>query len=160
MTRRYIVLLSLLLITACETKGRAMVLPEHLIRTSSENVSFDITNDTSIDSISDWIHEDMPSQAVLSCTEGDMLCADVIRLLDEHQIPFTTADAPQGSASINFTYNRVSAVDCAPQGFGCSASVNAVQMVTNREDFVNPPLSDYPDAEKMVRSYNKSYLRK
>ena len=33
--------------------------------------------------------------------------------------------------------------------FGCSISVNMVQMVTDKREFTNPSLMDYPDANKM-----------
>jgi hypothetical protein len=42
--------------------------------------------------------------------------------------------------------------------FGCAVAGNAVQMVSDKRQFTNPGLLDFPDAEKAEMNY-KNYLK-
>jgi type IV pilus biogenesis protein CpaD/CtpE len=42
--------------------------------------------------------------------------------------------------------------------FGCSVASNTIKMVSNKKQFTNPALMDFPDAEKYNQSYS-DYLK-
>ena len=64
---------------------------------------------------------------------------------------FSDADA----GNISLTYNRLIARNCDASSFGCATSINSVNMVTNREQFVKPALSDFQDAARSVKAVGK-----
>jgi len=144
--------------------------PEHLIDTSSEEVSFALNSKNSLSKISSAIAKDAPARAELKCFLSNSKCAQAKKILERRSIPVHTASAK--SDSVTLVYERVVARDCNPRfadnthdssrvnhpAFGCSVSGNMVQMIGNKRQLTNPVLLDLPDAEKGVKSY-QNYLK-
>jgi len=135
--------------------------PENLIDVSSEVVNLKIDSPASVEEITHWINRDQPTRAELACSKGDGLCTEVQSVLRQFSVPVKyTASSDNKLALI---YERVQARDCEGRyidniinpynlnhpTFGCTISANMVQMVTDKREFTNPALMDYPDATKV-----------
>ena len=145
--------------------------PEALLDLSAEIVNFDITTESSVDQIVDWIATDTPTRAEVYCTDNDPVCLETQDALYNLGVPFEYIAASDNS--ITLVYERVLTRDCESRyinntynqsnlnhpTFGCSAASNMVQMVTDKKQFVAPNLLDYPDAEKGVSAY-EMYLER
>lgn len=143
--------------------------PEALLDASSELVNVTLYERGSVNQLADWINEDQPTAAEVHCIEGDPLCDQALDVMDQFGVPVTLM--PSQENSIILLYERVVARDCENRyitnhanpynlnhkNFGCSVSANTIQMVSNRQQFVNPELLDLPDGEKSVQIY-KAYL--
>jgi len=139
--------------------------PESLLDASSEVVNLKITSAASVQEITNWINKDQPTRAELSCTDNEALCQKVQNVLRQFGVPVQHTSA--SSNNVALIYERVLARDCENRyidntvnpynlnhpSFGCSVAVNIVQMVSDKRQFTNPPLMDYPDAEKTVQGY-------
>lgn len=144
--------------------------PERLIDTSSEVSTFSLTSKNSLSKLSKALSGEPVSKAVLKCSLTSSKCAQAKEMLERRSIPFKVS-AEKGNAVL-LTYEKVVVRDCNPRfadntkdssrnnhpAFGCAVSANIVQSVTDKKDFTNPSLLDYPDAEKAVSSYRKGYL--
>ena len=158
MIRFIAIIVSLFIVSACQNSGTVRVEPRSLLSSSSENVSFALTNSASIDAVLNWIADDKPTQANISCSENDMICLDTQKELRSRSVPvriFKSADAVN---SVELIYERITARNCS-HGLGCSMSVNSLNMVADRSYFIRPPISDPHDAGKAVENYN-SYFGK
>jgi hypothetical protein len=152
MKNLFIIIITVFFVVSCaNTKSRRVNVTD-LVSASSENVSFAIENEKSVDNIVSWIYDDVPGKAVLSCKDDDILCDEIKHILERSSIPYEV-DTQNANDNITFIYERVSAVDCKTK-FGCSVSVNLLQSVTDRYDFVEPSLLDPQDAQKAVNTYN------
>jgi hypothetical protein len=142
--------------------------PESLLDVSSEAVAVELVSQDSVDEVKDWIESDQPSRAIIYCANGDMLCSSVGEALDLYGVEHETM--PADYSEVSLVYERVIARDCNNAyvdnrinpynfnhpAFGCSMASNMVQMVTNRNEFVNPDLLGYMDgrsAAKGMRAY-------
>lgn len=158
MKRTLLVCSILLIVASCASNGSSVyVKTESLVSASSEKVSFPITDSSSVDAIADWIHEgdNKPSSAEISCLEKDTSCLVVKRILKKSKITYTVVPSKSEDAKIgNITimYNKILARDCETADFGCSTSINSLRMVTNREQFTKPAISDFQDAASAVRA--------
>lgn len=143
--------------------------PESLIDVSSEIVNLTVQNDSELNELSSWINRDQPTRAELYCTDGDPMCEEAKQVLDLYGVP--TLLVPSGGQTVTLVYERILARDCEQRfidndnpynlhhaSFGCSVAANIVQHVPNKQQFVNPNLTDYPGAEKGVQAY-ENYLR-
>lgn len=149
----------LFVLSACvNPKPTSVVRPELLISSSDEKISFPISDAGSVSAIEKWISsEDRPSEANVACKDGAKSCNNVKSILKKHKISYTeqATDSEDGS-SLTIVYNHVAARDCAASSFGCSTSLNSVKMVTNRQQFIKPSLSDPQDAARAVRALYKN----
>lgn len=144
---------SLFALTACSaTPGNLSVSPEHLLNDASELVSFSITNDGSIHHIATWVKDDMPNHAKLSCPSSSHFCQEVIQILNANHI--THEEIFENEDKVTLVYDRITARNCPPNHFGCSVSVNAIQMTPNLNQFVRPGLLSPQDAATAVDKYN------
>jgi hypothetical protein len=145
--------------------------PESLLDVSSEVVSVQLVSEQSMDEIVDWIDQDQPTRADLLCDEADPLCRAAREVLEVYGIDYR--NAPSGENAVHLVYERVMARDCEHRyidnhinpynmshpAFGCSLASNMVRSVTDKRQFINPPLLDYYDAERGVHVYENGYLR-
>jgi len=157
MIRLLALLVSVLALSACQSPNSLRVEPESLLSSSNENISFKLSDSSSVDSIEGWISDDKPTSAVLSCLRRDSLCADVSDLLSQNGVSAVINGTSEEVSSVELIYDRVTARQCNMGLLGCSVSVNSVQMVTDRLQFVKPVLSGRQSAAKSVEDYNNYY---
>ncbi len=143
--------------------------PESLLDVSSEVVNFSIVESHSVDELAQWINQDQPTRAELYCPADNLLCAQSQDVLDLYGVP--TFYIPSPEPSVALVYERILARGCENRyidntanpynlnhpTFGCSVAVNMLQMVSDKQQFVNPNLMDYQDAKKALQSY-RNYL--
>jgi hypothetical protein len=143
--------------------------PESLLDVSSEVVNLPVHSESSLDELTNWINKDQPSRAELYCSPASSQCQAAQDVLDLYGVP--TLVMPSDDSMVSLVYERVLARDCENRyidnsvnpynlnhpTFGCSLSVNMVQMVSDKHQFVRPNLMDNPDARKAVQAY-QSYL--
>jgi hypothetical protein len=144
--------------------------PENLIDVSSESVHITLASQENIQELEGALRDAPPTRAELSCIETDTLCVQAQRALARRAIPLQfTGDS---ESAVSLVYERVVARDCEnryidnsrnnhnlpPATFGCSITGNMVQMVTDKRQFTEPRLMDYPDGEKAVQVYG-NYLK-
>lgn len=145
--------------------------PERLIDLSSEVVTLSLASPNALSKLSNMISQDPPARATLSCSFKDTRCTQAKELFDRRGIPLKTTKNDK-AATVELSYERVVTRDCNPRytddlgesvdatypAFGCSVSGNIVQMVSDKKQFTNPSLLDFPDGEKAVQNYRK-YLK-
>lgn len=140
--------------------------PESLIDVSSEVVNLTIHSDSELNDLSNWINRDQPTRAELYCQDGDPMCEEAKQVLDLYGVP--TLIVPSSEQTATLIYERILARDCEQRfidnsnlynlnhsTFGCSIAANVVQHVSNKQQFVNPNLMDYPNARKGVQAFDK-----
>jgi hypothetical protein len=134
--------------------------PESLIEKSSKVVTLQIASPASIEEITGWINRDQPTRAELKCFDGDSLCNEVHSVLHQFGVPTTYSETQNNSVAL--IYEKVQAHDCETRyidnvinpynlnhpTFGCTVSLNMVQMVTDKREFTDPQRMDYANAGK------------
>lgn len=145
--------------------------PESLLDMSSEVVNVSLDDSSATDELAGWINQEQPSRADLMCGEKDPGCAKAKSVLEQFNVPYEQKAAGAGAAKVALHYERVIARDCENRyidnsinpynlnhpTFGCSVAANIVQHVTDKRQFVNPNLLDYPDGENAAAAY-RSYI--
>ncbi len=153
--------------------------PESLLDVSSEVVTVDLSSDESLAELTQWVEGDQPTRAEIRCEEGNLRCNQAQQTLSLYNVQSERV-ASTGS-EIDLIYERVIAHDCENRyidnrinpynfnhpAFGCSNASNMVQMVSDRQQFVNPSLLGLYDGKKAyqnVKSYqnfdSKDYFKK
>ena len=153
--------------------------PESLLDVSSEVVTVDLSSDESLRELTQWVEGDQPTRAEIRCSDDNMLCSQAEQTLSLYNVQRERV-ASSGS-EIDLIYERVIAHDCENRyidnrinpynlshpSFGCSNASNMVQMVSNRQQFVNPSLQGLYDGKKAyqnVKAYqnfdSKEYFKK
>lgn len=141
--------------------------PESLLDVSSEVVNLSVADPQELKQLSSWVADDRPTRAELYCSDGDIRCNEARRILDRHGISTTMVPSPQ--YSVTLIYERILARDCNPRyvenssnnwnthyaSFGCSVAANAVQQVSDKQQFINPSLMDVPRATSAVQAYER-----
>lgn len=144
--------------------------PERLIDISSETITLGLDAKNSLSNLSEMVASDLPSSAELRCSFRNTRCAQAKEIFERRQIPIHLTS--ENDNSVVLSYERVMVRDCNPHfidnmsgsrsfnhpSFGCANTGNMVQMVSDKRQFTNPSLLDYPDAEKANQSYN-NYLK-
>ena len=145
--------------------------PEALLDVSLETVNVPLDSFAGVDELTAWVNNEQPSRAELQCAENSHICMNAERVLEQFAVPVTNNDSPAGNQVVLY-YERILARDCDPkyvdnhinpynlnyQSFGCSVSANTIQMVSDRRQFVNPALLDFPDASKARQAY-RGYMK-
>lgn len=146
-------------VSACAMHHAAPVIrAETLIKSTAEKISFPIVDSSSLEAIENWVaNGEAPTNAEISCVSSENTCNRVRNLLTNRGIPVneSAAAADSSAGNVSLTYNRIIAHDCGTNSFGCSTSVNAIHMVTNREQFIKPAMSDLQDAASSVRAVGR-----
>lgn len=141
--------------------------PESLLDVSSEVVNISLASSNALGDISGWLENSQPVEAEVKCTEGNNSCIRALELLESYDVPITYI--PAESNNVVLIYERVVARDCESRfisnhinpynlnhpTFGCSIAANMVQHVSDRQQFTNPELLDFHDAEKAVQNVYK-----
>jgi hypothetical protein len=150
---RFFLVALLILVSACVKQTKAVSV-EDLVIDSSETVKFPIGDNNSINYIEDWVKKDKPVRSIVSCGKNRLVCNTVKKILSSREIPFDTLASNKQQGSVSLLYKRVNARSCMKE-FGCSVSVNIIQSVTDRLDFISPELSDYQDADGAIKAIGK-----
>ena len=143
--------------------------PESLLDVSSEVVTLNAGTTAELDDLSNWVEKDIPSRAELNCKPADRACVKAQRILEKHEIPYSMGAA--NDQSVTLTYERILARDCNQRyvdnpdnfynknhpAFGCSVAANIVQHVTDKQEFINPAISDDPAATRAVNDIRRAY---
>ena len=169
-------LLALFAVAACERPPESAFAthgsPESLIDVSSEVVNLSIANGDEIKQLGDWVSKDQPTRAELYCAAGDLSCADAQKVLDLRAVPSVVV--PSDRRMVTLVYERILARDCNPRftgaypsafgahdaGYGCATAANIVQHVSNKQQFINPNISDNPSAVGAVLTLQRAYAPK
>lgn len=161
----------LVLLAACEKAPESAFYsrggPESLLDVSSEVVNLSVGGPNELSQLSAWINQDQPSRAELYCNGSDKRCSDARNLLAAHGVP--TMMVPSGNYTVSLVYERILARDCNPRyteesignndnapyrSFGCAMSANIVQHVSDKQEFVNPSITDPRRAGEAVTFYD------
>lgn len=143
--------------------------PESLIDVSSEVVNLRAATAKDVRELGTWIAKDAPSRAQLNCATDSKSCKDARKLLTARGV--TVTDGLTGDDSVTLVYERVVVRDCEQRyvdnrdnfynlnhpSFGCAVASNMVRQVTNKEEFINPDLSDSPSAVRAVNDYRRAH---
>jgi hypothetical protein len=145
--------------------------PESLMDVSSEVVSVKLNSVNAVDQMVEWIDKDEPTRAELHCSVAeDPVCKAAAEVFKLYGID--TQQTGSGERSVDLVYERVMARECDNRfmdnhinpyhmnhpTFGCSIASNMVQSVSNKQQFVHPPLLGFRDGRKAiqdVREYRK-----
>jgi hypothetical protein len=141
----------------------APIRPESLIDISSENVTIPIVSHQNVEDVTQWLAKEVPSAARLSCYHGNAFC-DMVREkltaqqveIEETHLTINSKEAPSVVLIYEAMQVRDCAVDGAPMAFGCASSVNALEMISDRTQLVEPDLSGLPDAGIILKSMQRS----
>ena len=176
MQLNYKILLSLILLTSCQdVKPNDYANPgdpERELVVTTETTELPIKNRDALDQLKETIKMDPPSSAELSCTVTDSVCTSAKSILIKAHITLeiksrSTAEQQAPETTVTLFYKRLSAKNCdnrytdnsinssnlAQSTLGCSIRSNMMQMVTDKQQFVNPALLDYTDGEKAALNY-------
>lgn len=171
---RQFLLLSLLVVglAACSKNHPQVVMgqPEMLLDVSSERISLDLNTMDAIDELTDWVNQDQPTIARLACNDEDLICIRAKEVFNMFAVE--VEHMPSSANAVELVYDRITVRDCDNRffsnhrngsnlnhpAFGCSTAVNIVQMVTDKQEFANPTISDPQDAEKAVATF-REYLQ-
>jgi len=144
--------------------------PHNLLDASSEVVNISLVSQESVDEVVQWVDQDQPTEAELYCLESDPVCAQTLEARELFKVPVQYVSAADNSLVL--IYDRVIARDCQNRyidnsvnpynlnhpTFGCSLSVNMVQMVGDKRQLTSPALLDFRDGEKAAQDY-ELYLK-
>lgn len=163
-------LLALLALTACEDIPEGSYAgigdPERQLVTTTETVTLELKDAQSLDQLRESLKTDTPTRAELACATATPLCTKAKTLLLKSNIPIEIKGMADGG-TVTLLYRRVAAKACENRyidnsrnnnnlntpSVGCSIRSNMVQMVTDKQQFVNPALLDYQDGEKAAQNY-------
>lgn len=142
---------------------------ESLLDISSEAVTISLRTPEGVYQTVEWLNSEQPKRADLACTTLSPHCNQAERALRQFGVPvYYTSSAEE---AVTLHYERVLVRDCENRyidntinnynlhhpTYGCSMAANMVQMVSNKEQFVNPSLLGFGDGDKAEQVY-QDYL--
>lgn len=139
--------------------------PERNLGMVTEVEHLSLTEKNAVSELKSSLKLDPPSRATLRCPERQASCKLARSVLIKAQIPFTSNS--QGN-EVELSYDRVVGMNCHSgyqdnhsnqlninhKSFGCAMRANTVQMVSDKQQFINPGLLDYTDGEKAAQVYD------
>ncbi len=137
--------------------------PESLLNITTERVDVALDSQGAIAEINEWIEQDKPARAELLCLSSDRLCKKAKKLLSSSDI--SVEHESVASNKVVLVYERVSVRDCdnsfmtnhinpynlSHPTFGCSTSMNMVQMISDKTQITDPVLLGLPDADSAIK---------
>ena len=150
----------LLLASACSAHHSApAVRPESLINSSVEKTSFPIKDASSLAPVEKWIADgSLPTGAEIYCGNSGSACDIVKKLLVDRGVRFNEIPQERGTGygKISLLYSRIQAHNCITDSFGCSTSMNSINMTTNQGQLAKPGTAALQDAVSAVKILNSS----
>jgi hypothetical protein len=140
--------------------------PESLLDASSERVSLSLSDESAIEDLTDWINNDVPTRADLTCVRGQAVCSKAVNVLSSFGVPHKFVTNGTSGKDVTLIYDRVVARDCnefmnANKNsrfiFGCAVSANMLHMVSDHQQFIKPNLVGLHDASRGMQQYNNIY---
>lgn len=143
--------------------------PENLLDKSAERVTLSFSSPRGLADLTDWVNKDQPSRAELLCNKSEANCMRAARILASFNVPVSyQAPKKTGSGAV-LVYNRVVTHRCDNSfisnhhnsrnlnhpAFGCSIATNMVQMISDHQQIINPPLSGLPNANQAVQAIKR-----
>jgi hypothetical protein len=165
-------ILALCSLAACESLPNKYyatpIRAESLLDSSAERVSFGVTSPKSVTELTDWINKDQPSRAEISCNTTQPNCKKAQQVLSSFGVSYKTVTASSSTGNVVLIYNRVVTRSCDNgfvsnhhnsrnlnhPAFGCSVASNTLQMISDQQQILNPPLSGLQDAQTAVKHIN------
>ncbi len=172
--KKFGLLACLILVAACDRTPNEVYVdrgdPERLIDHSSETVTLSLKPKNALTKLAEMVAEDRPSSAQLKCSFKSARCTQAKEIFERNGVQINLTS--EQSNRVVLHYERVVTRDCNPHfidnmegnrsfnhpSFGCAVSANMVQMVSDKHQFTNPALMDYPDAVKAEQNY-RGYLQ-
>ena len=122
----------------------------HMVRSQSESAVLDLAAPGAINMASEWIVNDVPSAAVVTCTVNSPICGEAVAMLKAYRVPFTIESITGSSDRMTFVYDRISQKPCDKRYYGCPQALNSLRMVDDLRRVVRPSPLDYPSASRFV----------
>lgn len=143
--------------------------PNMLLDVSNEVVNLSVAGPAEIAQLTQWVQEDVPTRAELYCDASAPNCRQARAVLESRGVPVMQVSSFDQSVAL--VYERILARDCnsrfvdnhnnnynAPHpSLGCSVSANLVQHVSDKQQFVNPHITDTPRATGGIMAYERAY---
>lgn len=154
----FLVLSVLFLASACSlSRSKQALSMEDLLVNAAEVVSFAISDTASVHTIGNWISDDIPNRASISCPSKSSSCSEVMAILQTRHIIVDEEDI-DGTDKVTLSYDHVTTRECPLYAFGCSVSINALHMVHDHNQVLNPaPLSAHQNAAQAVDAYKRAH---
>jgi hypothetical protein len=127
-----------------------------MVKATGEEVSVDLSAPNAIDTLGNWVVNDVPSAAVMTCTQNTALCDDAVVLLKSYRIPYTIESISAESDKIVLIYDRITETPCNERTYGCPQALNAFNMVDDLRKVVRPNPVDYPTADRFLNGAGKT----
>lgn len=157
--KKLIVILSFLLISCTGMTNKnisTVIAPESLVSSQFEQINFNLSSDSSIDELTSWINTDQPMRAELACV--GKLCSKAREILSSFDVSYKHVSTKGKDNMVILFYNRSKAYDCSKLSRniqGCTTSVNIVDMISDRQQLVEPVVSGMIDAESAIKAINQ-----
>lgn len=147
----------LALTSACSlSRSKASLSMEDLLVNAAEVVSFGISDTASVHTIGNWVSDDVPTHATISCPSKNNSCSEVMKLLQTKHIAVEEEEV-DGTDKVTLSYDHITTRECPVHAFGCSVSINAVHMVHTPEQILNPTHLSHQDAAQAVEAYKRAH---
>lgn len=139
--------------------------PELLIESQEKMATFDIDSKAALKDIAAWSRKARPTEATLRCRPKSKLCGKLEQMLNKDGIAVNYTEGAS-SDEVTFLFERHAVRKCESRyidnpinpynlnhpTFGCTMATNIAQMVTDKNQFTDPALSDKSDARKAVQA--------
>lgn len=143
--------------------------PASLLEVSTETQTVSIGTKGGVQTLARRLDQDHPTRAELNCVVSEHSCADAKRILEQKGVKVIVGDTI--SNDVTLVYDRIIARSCDAQfvnntpnpynltspSLGCSVASNMVQEVSDKRQFVNPPVSDTIEAKRGVNNVARAY---
>lgn len=121
---------------------------QHMVRAKTQRIAIDLAAPGAVDKANEWVVNDVPSAAVLTCTANSPVCGEATQLLNAYRIPYAVESVTSPTDRLTLTYDRISERPCDVRAYGCPQASNALRMVDDPRRIVRPSTLDYPTAER------------
>ena len=138
-TIAFIVSAAYVLVSCTAPSHHPSIVPESLLDSSEERVSFPIEADSAAyENIRAWVVNNHPAYAELHCQDQTAPCRYVAQFLTKKAIRFTIQPTHENASSIQLFYQKHYAKACSSHQFGCSSATNAIHMISNQKSIFFP----------------------
>lgn len=137
--------------------------PESLLEVSTEAMVFNLQGPEAMNDLVTMLVEQQPSSAEVFCS-AEVQCDEAGSILDQFAVPYTLVagnvsevvlyydDIMARDCEQRFMTNHVNPYNLNHPTFGCSIAANAVQMIGDRRQIVDPALLSLPPSDKPVQA--------
>lgn len=147
--------------------------PERQIMMNTHITTIMLSDRESVVRLKETLKIDPPLRAQLFCPETSTMCIDARKALIHSTIPLEISNTPPenseeiGASNVALIYESLATRPCdnkyrdnslnsnniAMPQLGCSMRSNTANMVSDKQQFVNPALLDYFDGDRAAKNY-------